>query len=221
MKISYDLNNEKWVKELISNSDKIKEELLSVINIDAKEKPGKSWTRPHPQYVDSNFSNDWNWKTYEFVFFGITHPDHAKQCPTTYKLVKSIPELITAEFSFLNPQTKVNRHKGYSKMILRNHLPLILPKNQEEDYGIQIEDFTYKWKYNELFSFNDSLEHEAWNLSNDPRVVLMFDIAHPEGEYSAKEICNYKIDNINDPYLLEIAPKETWQEWLKKGVFTS
>jgi aspartyl/asparaginyl beta-hydroxylase (cupin superfamily) len=28
--------------------------------------------------------------------------------------------------------------------------------------------------------FDDSIEHEAWNSSNEPRVILIFDIWRPE-----------------------------------------
>ena len=61
-------------------------------------------------------------------------------------------------------------------------------------------------------------EHEAWNNSDENRVVLMFDIPNPYWHYSAYEISKYKIDHIEDPFLLQFADKATWQEGFKQGV---
>ncbi|MEQ8800656.1 MAG: aspartyl/asparaginyl beta-hydroxylase domain-containing protein, partial [Haliea sp.] len=36
------------------------------------------------------------------------------------------------------------------------------------------------WREGELLVFDDSVEHEAWNRSNETRVVLLFDIWRPE-----------------------------------------
>ena len=61
--------------------------------------------------------------------------------------------------------------------------------------------------------------HEAWNLSDNRRIVLMIDVANPEGEYNGEQINRYKIENIDDPFLLNIADNKTWVEWLDKGIF--
>lgn len=213
----YDLHHLPWVQLLQENYQKIKKELLNVIDIESGTQIGKNWTNAHPHYVESKTTDLIPWKTYEFVFFGIRHPLHAQQCPETFKLLSQVPELITAHFSLLRPQTRVNPHKGYSRMVLRNHLPLIVPK--QGDMGIKVKNEIARWEEGNLLSFNDSFIHEAWNLSNETRVVLMFDIAHPDCGYNAHQICEYKINNLDDPYLLSIAPKESWSAWLKKGEF--
>jgi beta-hydroxylase len=135
-------------------------------------------------------------------------PKHAQLCPKTAELVYSIPEIISCDFSFLEPNTHILPHKGYTKMVLRCHLPLIVPSG--EKCAIRVGEETHVWKEGELVIFDDSFEHEAWNKSDEKRVVLMFDIPNPNWNYSAEEISKYKIEKMDDPFLLSIASKEQW-----------
>jgi beta-hydroxylase len=113
-------------------------------------------------------------------------------------LIQSIPEVITSEFSFLKPKSKILAHKGFSKMILRAHLPLIVPKG--DTCAIRVGDETHIWKEGELVIFDDSFDHEAWNDSDDFRVILMIDIPNPRWNYSANEISKYKIEHLEDSF---------------------
>lgn len=212
----YDKNEFSYQKLLEDNHDVILKELLQVIETNESSSTYKdTWVAAHPAYVEGQFNV--SWKTYEFLFFGIKKPKNIEKCPKTYEILLQIPELITAQFSLLLPHTHVNTHKGYSKIILRNHLPLIVPAGNE--CGIRVGNETHQWKKGELLVFDDSYEHEAWNNSNETRVVLMFDVAKPNCGYNAKEICRYKIERIDDPFLLNIAPKETWIKWYEQGYF--
>jgi hypothetical protein len=47
----------------------------------------------------------------------------------------------------------------------------------------------------------------------------MIDVANPEGEYNGEQINRYKIENIDDPFLLNISDNKTWVDWLDKGIF--
>ena len=67
--------------------------------------------------------------------------------------------------------------------------------------------------------FDDSFNHEAWNNSTSHRVVLMFDIPNPLWGYTAHEISKYKIENMDDPFLLNMVNKETWMKSFEAGVF--
>jgi beta-hydroxylase len=188
---------------------------LGVINL--TENTGfntNSWNPAHPHYVKGNF--EVSWKTFTFLFFGIERKDNAALCPRTFEIIRQIPEIMLAQFSLLLPKTHIQPHKGYSPAVLRNHLPLIVP---EGDCAIKVGNETHQWKKGELLVFDDSHEHEAWNNSDKTRVILMFDIAKPGYGYDAKEISRYKIANIDDQFLLDIAPKEQWIKWHKQGYF--
>jgi aspartyl/asparaginyl beta-hydroxylase (cupin superfamily) len=38
----------------------------------------------------------------------------------------------------------------------------------------------HAWREGELFAFDDSFEHEAWNRAAEDRVVLIFEAHHPD-----------------------------------------
>ena len=46
--------------------------------------------------------------------------------------------------------------------------------------ALRVGNETRPWREGELVVFDDSMEHEAWNLSKELRVVLLFDIWRPE-----------------------------------------
>jgi len=138
MKTFYNTDDFDWVKELESNTDIILKELLSILDEPATLYPSEVWLAAHPSMVDSNEERQISWKTFEFLFFGIKQPPHIQKCPKTFEIISKVPELVTAQFSVLLPHTHVNPHKGYSKMVLRSHLPLIIPN--ENDCAIKVED---------------------------------------------------------------------------------
>lgn len=186
----------------------IRDEFLALLHSDFEQ-----WTSAYPNYLMSNSI----WKTFEFQFFGIKQLQNQERCPRTTELLALIPELITAQFSVLHPHSHILPHKGYSKIILRNHLPLIVPGDKQ--CGIKIEEETHYWQEGELVVFDDSFTHEAWNHTDKMRVVLMFDVAKPSSGYSAQEICRYKLENLSDKSLLDFAPKNQWLNWLEQGFF--
>lgn len=47
----------------------------------------------------------------------------------------------------------------------------------------------------------------------------MFDIVNPRWGYTADEINRYKIENMQDPYMLQLIPKEKWIEFHEKKLF--
>ncbi|MCG8435166.1 MAG: aspartyl/asparaginyl beta-hydroxylase domain-containing protein, partial [Gammaproteobacteria bacterium] len=55
------------------------------------------------------------------------------------------------------------------------HLPLITPGNG----ALKVAGEARTWKTGELLLFDDSFEHEAYNNSDQTRVVLIFKVWHP------------------------------------------
>jgi len=198
----YDKSDFPFLHKLEENYQVIREELLTLLEIEQE----KQWLQTFPDYVKSDQKKAW--KVFTFLFFQMKSPKHALLCPKTAELIYSISEIISCDFSFMQPNTHILPHKGYTKMVLRCHLPLIVPAG--EKCAIRVGEETHVWKEGELVVFDDSFEHEAWNKSDEKRVVLMFDIPNPNWPYSATEISAFKIDKMDDPFLLSIASKEQW-----------
>ncbi len=192
---------------LVENWEIIKKELIHLLSLDE----GKRWLNTFPEYVENKDNK--SWKVFSFLFFMMKSNRNAPLCPHTANLIYSIPTILSCDFSFLPSQTKIKPHEGYTRMVLRCHLPLIVPEGNQ--CGIRVGDETHFWKEGELVVFDDSFEHEAWNDSNENRVVLMFDIPNPLWGYSAEEISHYKIQHLEDPFLLSFASKEQWMNCFK------
>jgi aspartate beta-hydroxylase len=55
------------------------------------------------------------------------------------------------------------------------HLPLIVPG----DCALNVGGESHVWQEGRIVVFDDTYEHEAWNRSSEPRVVLIFDVWNP------------------------------------------
>jgi ornithine lipid ester-linked acyl 2-hydroxylase len=210
-KFFYDPADFSFLHPLVSNFNVIREELLDLI----RQGPEDQWMNTFPHYVSSDKLKAW--KVFSFIFFYMKLPVHAALCPKTAEFVYNIPEILSCDYSYLNAHTHVKPHKGYSRMVLRCHLPLIVP--DKELCALRVGNEVRHWTEGELMIFDDSFEHEAWNKTNEKRVVLMFDIPNPAWGYTAYEISKYKIDHIDDPFLLSMASREEWISSFSKGIF--
>jgi aspartyl/asparaginyl beta-hydroxylase (cupin superfamily) len=81
-----------------------------------------------------------------------------------------------AMFSLLAPKTSIPPHVGVNNARLVCHLPLVVP----EGCWFRVGAETRFWKRAEAFVFDDTIEHEALNPSDQLRVVFIFDVWHPE-----------------------------------------
>ena len=54
----------------------------------------------------------------------------------------------------------------------------MVPQN-EKSCGIEVNGETYHWKEGQTVVFDDTFEHEAWNNSDEARVVLFIDVERP------------------------------------------
>ena len=96
------------------------------------------------------------------------------ECVFTKKLIEEhIPNHGTAGFSILGPGTELKPHTGVPSNYLRMHLGLKVPEGdlglQSVSHGLQV------WEKGKAFYFDDRLMHEAWNRTNEERVILLVD----------------------------------------------
>ena len=80
-----------------------------------------------------------------------------------------------AMFSVLAPHTQIPPHHGETNARLIVHLPLVVPEHCLYRVGFEQR----RWKVGKVLVFDDSIEHEARNDSDQLRMVLIFDIWNP------------------------------------------
>jgi hypothetical protein len=101
------------------------------------------------------------------------------RCPITSRLLESIPRQYGhALFSALAPHTHVSTHTGPTNKKLRCHLPLVVPGGGR--CRLRAGDATVTMVEGRCLVFDDSAQHEAWNDADEPRIVLIVDVWHPD-----------------------------------------
>lgn len=130
------------------------------------------------------------WRLYSLLLNKKTL-DNSKTCPNTTKLLlENSNRILNAGFSLLEPNCYIGMHRDYNNKFYRLHIPLIIPKNNdlydksilsksEASNGLavlQVEDEYRIWKSNEYFIFDDTCNHNAWNYTDENRIVLIVDL---------------------------------------------
>ena len=130
---------------------------------------GLVWPWPEKQLYNQG------WKSIGLVYKGrddYFYTQKVKEMmPLTNSLVRKVPRVYIAGFSILEPNTIIYPHVGYTNDVLRSHLGLITPKGAY----IEVEGERMEWEQGKMFVFDDMLEHNAYNGSNEERVILMID----------------------------------------------
>ncbi len=80
-----------------------------------------------------------------------------------------------AMFSALAPKSHIPPHNGETNARVVAHLPLIVPEGCSYRVGFDWR----RWHVGETLIFDDTIEHEARNDSDELRVVLIFDLWNP------------------------------------------
>ena len=134
---------------------------------------------PLRQWQELNHNRDW--AAIHLIQNGLTISAHAGHCPRTMTALSRLPQpdvpgaSPNAMFSMLAPRTRIPAHTGVANTRLVCHLPLIVPPG----CGFRVGDTVREWREGEGFVFDDTIEHEAWNDSDQLRVVLIFDVWAP------------------------------------------
>ncbi|WP_332851492.1 aspartyl/asparaginyl beta-hydroxylase domain-containing protein [Duganella sp. S19_KUP01_CR8] len=171
-----------WLDAIEAGTDAIRDEFLQVLQTEDGFAPYLTYPDdvPHNQFAELN--NSPRWSAFHLLKDGLPVPDNAARCPQTMALLGGAPQpdqpgrTPTAMFSLLKPKTRIPAHVGVSNARLVTHLPLIVPPG----CGFRVGNETRSWQPGQAWVFDDTIEHEAWNDSDKLRVVLIFDIWHPQ-----------------------------------------
>jgi len=194
-----------WLPELEAMTGDIQGELAKVM-----ADPEGSGLEPYIQIPDGTPLDQWaeldhsrRWSAYHFWFYGEPYAAHRQQCPKTAAMLDRMPQphvpnrSPAALFSILDPKTHIPPHTGASNTRLLCHMPLVLPPRCRFRVGNEIRE----WRMGEAFVFDDTIEHEAWNDSDQTRIVLIFDIWNPllsEAERDLVTRSMIALDRLND-----------------------
>jgi len=160
---------------------------------------------PLDQWAELNRSRKWS------AFFlwrdGLRIDAHADRCPRTAALLAKAPYADvpgyapTAFFSILDRKSHIPPHTGVTNSRLIVHLPLVVPPQCRFRVGSQ----TREWETGKAWVFDDTIEHEAWNDSDVPRAILIFDTWNPGLTRGERELIRTAVPAIKDYYRDEVS----------------
>jgi len=169
-----------WIDAFEAQTGAIREELLDllpsqtgherVFTTDDLEQQNLRGERTQP-----------TWNGYYFYRHGERRDENCERCPRSAAAIDALPlSRVPAHgpevlFSVFTPDTHLLPHQGVTNSRVVGHLPLIVPA----DCALRVGGELHEWQEGRTVVFDDTYEHEAWNRSDQTRVVLIFDLWNP------------------------------------------
>jgi aspartate beta-hydroxylase len=199
----YERGDFPWLDAFEAATVELRSELVQLLSSDAEG------VVPYVDYPDGAPLNQWKelnhsrrWGAYYLMTRGRRLEDHLARCPSTAALLANAPladvpgEAPTAFFSILEPHTRIPPHTGVTNTRLVVHVPLIVPPG----CGFRVGSETREWQPGHAWVFDDTIEHEAWNDSDQPRAILIVDIWNPFLTAAERELVSVTTQAMADYY---------------------
>lgn len=189
-----------WLGDLEAATAVIREELLQVLRDDFRDfVPYVAYPDgvPIDQWAELNHSRRWG--ALHLLLYGERVEQNCSRCPRTMEMLAQLPQpqvpqrSPAAMFSALQPKTRIPPHTGVANTRLVVHLPLIVP----EGCGFRVGNQTRPWREGQAWVFDDTIEHEAWNDSTQPRIIMICDIWNPRLSPVERELIGSAITAID------------------------
>jgi aspartyl/asparaginyl beta-hydroxylase (cupin superfamily) len=171
-----------WLAELEAATPLIRAELQALLAA------GGDGFAPYVNYPPGVPVNQWRelnhsdaWAARFFLHHGTRDEAMCALCPNTAEVLGRMPLFDlpgrgpTAFFSLLKPRTVIPPHTGATNIRSIIHLPLIVP----EGCWFRVGNDTRPWTPGQAFAFDDTIEHEAHNPTDELRAVLILDTWNP------------------------------------------
>ena len=171
-----------WLAELERATDDIRTELFQVMQAPAAFEPYVQARSNRPSKEQAGMLNNPAWSAFYLWKDGEPVAENAARCPRTIEAVRDLPlsrvpgRSPSVLFSLLKAGAHIPAHNGLVNTRLICHLPLIVPGKCRFRVGNEVRE----WREGEAWLFDDTIEHEAWNDSDQTRVILLFDVWRPE-----------------------------------------
>ena len=196
-----------WIERLKAATHEIRQELIGLLQTgDGASTEGFRPYVQHPAGVPLNQWRDLNLSPKWSAFFlwedGKRIGEHCVRCPRTAALADSMPladipgYAPAVFFSVLEPHTRIPPHTGVTNIRLIVHLPLIVPGKCFFRVGGDVREV----QEGQPWIFDDTMEHEAWNDSDESRFILIFDIWNPHLNAAERELVIALLKGLADYY---------------------
>jgi aspartyl/asparaginyl beta-hydroxylase (cupin superfamily) len=178
----YDRRLFPWTEKLARKTGLIRDELRAILSSGDAFVPYIQRAAHRPAFDPRGLLDNQDWGAFHLIKSGAEVAGNAARCPHTLAALRDVPlceiegRTPTVLFSLLRPGAHILPHHGFMNTRLICHLPLIVPPG----CALRVGNDTRPWREGEIVIFDDTIEHEAWNPTQELRVVLIFDVWRPE-----------------------------------------
>lgn len=151
-----------WMQELEGAFEAIRREIIAVVD--------------ERTSLSQHYPGNRLWKTFKLVDNGRKVEENCARCPVTSEILSRVPSEGEVMISLLEPGARIATHLDFSAPMLTYHLAIQVPPK----CGIRVGGETREWVEGRSFVLDTTYEHEAWNDSEQVRIVLIVDFPHPE-----------------------------------------
>ena len=189
-----------WIEGLEACASEIAREMQAVGFEDSGLTPYIDFPdlQPLDQWAELNRSQ--RWTALHLYQHGRRIEANCARCPATMAALESVDQPIavnrspSAMFSVLKARTRIPPHTGVANTRLVAHLALITPPG----CGFRVGGETRAWRDGCAWVFDDTIEHEAWNDSDQGRAVLIFDLWNPLIPQEEREAISRIMSGMDD-----------------------
>ena len=177
-----------WVERLEGATGAIRGELIQLLDEDAPFRPYVEAEANRPSRNFAGLLDDPSWSAFYLWKDGAVVEENVRRCPKTIEALSKVPlsnigsRTPSVLFSMLRPRAHIPPHHGMLNSRLICHLPLIVP----DGCWLRVGNETRTVEQGRMLIFDDSIEHEAKNESDETRIILLFDIWRPELDESER-----------------------------------
>lgn len=188
-----------WLDAIEAATADIRAEFLAVAAQDQGFTPYINYGEDQPLAQWAELNKSLSWSAFRLIDNGAVVEENAARCPRTMAALRGAPQpdqpgrTPSAMFSVLKPHTRIPPHTGVSNVRLVTHLPLIVPPG----CGFRVGNDVREWVEGKAWVFDDTIDHEAWNDSDQLRVVLIFDVWHPQLSQAERAMITAMTAGIN------------------------
>lgn len=162
-----------WAAHIAENWIEIRGEAMAIYAHVNANPPLRRISPDHRRIAEDD-----RWRSFFLIGYGNEAPQNLARAPSTARLIRQIPNLNSAFFSILAPGAHIARHRGVTKSFFTAHLGLSVPKDRQA-CRMNVDQQTVHWDDGEWTVFDDTYEHEVWNDTNEPRIILLCQVGHP------------------------------------------
>jgi aspartate beta-hydroxylase len=134
-----------------------------------------------PEQVDISNNDGRDWRLFIAKVYGEDVKYNRHLCPVLVSLLAEAPEVLSASFSYLAPGKRVPRHQGPFGGVLRFHLTLSTPCDDQGRPAsvLEIDGTEHRPAEGQGLLWDDTFPHAVRNDGQAVRAVLLLDVWRP------------------------------------------